>query len=187
MVYLNRIYTRSGDGGTTSLGNGECVSKTDPHIAAIGAIDELNASIGVVIAHATSQPCVDWLQGIQNTLFDLGADICVPFLDTDSENPPLRVTAAQVECLEKWIDTINDTLSPLTSFILPGGTVAASYLHMSRTVCRRAELELVRASKACSINSFATVYLNRLSDLLFVMARDANDQGKADILWKPGE
>lgn len=186
MVYLNRIYTRGGDGGETSLGDLSRVPKTHPRIVAYGTVDELNAVLG--IARTTPLPAGvdDWLEVIQNDLFDLGADLCVPHRDPPPEHPPLRIVPAQVEQLEGWIDIINARLSPLTSFVLPGGSPAAAALHQARTVCRRAEIEVLRLKAVETINPQTVVYLNRLSDLLFVLARAANDDGVRDVLWKPG-
>jgi cob(I)alamin adenosyltransferase len=187
LVYLNRIYTRSGDAGETSLGDGRRVAKTHPRIAAYGSVDELNASIGVVLALGELENSAQLrLRRIQNDLFDVGADLCVPETDPPPEHPPLRVTPEQVMHLERWIDEDTEKLSPLTSFILPGGTPAAALLHQARTICRRSEIEVLHLMAEEVVNSQAAIYLNRLSDLLFVMARLANDAGRADILWKPG-
>lgn len=197
MVYLNRIYTRTGDDGTTGLGDGTRVPKTHPRIVAYGGVDELNSVLGVVLCHELPEKIAKRLTLIQNDLFDLGADLCIPMVDdsdddeeTESvpaEKPaPLRVTAEQVLQLERWIDEANDRLLPLTSFILPAGTPAASYLHMARTVCRRVEIDVLQLAEFESINSQVHVYLNRLSDLLFVLARVCNADGSADVLWVPG-
>ncbi|WP_437191897.1 cob(I)yrinic acid a,c-diamide adenosyltransferase [Planctomicrobium sp. SH527] len=187
MVYLNRIYTKSGDTGETSLGNGDRVPKTHARIAAYGTVDELNSSIGGAIALGQLSPerC-DRLRRIQNDLFDVGADLCVPETDQSLEYTPLRVTSEQVEQLEKWIDADTAELKPLTSFILPGGTVGAALLHQSRTICRRSEISVLKLVQLEQVNSQVVIYLNRLSDLLFVMARMENDGGKSDILWVPG-
>lgn len=191
MVFLNRIYTRSGDDGETGLGDGTRVAKTHPRIAAYGTVDELNSVLGLVLAAGgVQEPVRGQLLRIQNDLFDIGADLCVPESDPAAEppaQPPLRATATQVEQLENWIDAANGPLSPLTSFVLPGGTVAAAYLHLARTVCRRAEIAVLHLAEFEQINSYATIYLNRLSDLLFVLARAANDGGQADVLWVPGQ
>jgi len=187
MVYLNRIYTKSGDAGETGLGDGSRVHKTDARIVAYGTIDELNSSIGVAIALGQLEETLRaQLVFIQNDLFDLGADLCVPESDTPPEYPPLRVVEGQVTRLEQWIDQYTASLSPLTSFILPGGTPAAALLHQSRTICRRSEVEVLRLVKGEQVNTQVAIYLNRLSDLLFVMARSANDGGRADVLWTPG-
>lgn len=186
MVYLNRIYTKTGDGGETSLGDGQRVAKTHPRIVAYGTVDELNSSLGVVVAMSKGLELADWLQRIQNDLFDLGADLCVPESDQPLSYTPLRVTEEQVTRLENWIDEANERLTPLKSFILPGGSVAAAFLHVSRTICRRCEIEVIRLSDIERVNSQVAIYLNRLSDLLFVLARCANADGKDDVLWVPG-
>ena len=187
MVYLNRIYTRTGDDGTTGLGDGSRVPKSHPRIAAYGTIDELNSVIGVVLLDDLPAETAAHLRQIQNDLFDLGADLCVPETDPPAQHPPLRATAAQTERLEHWIDAANVRLQPLDSFILPGGSPAAARLHQARTVCRRAEIEVCRLAEYDSINPQVLMYLNRLSDLLFVLARVCNDNGSRDILWKPGQ
>jgi len=187
MVYLNKIYTRTGDKGETALGDGTRVSKTHPRIGAYGTVDELNAVIGLGIAtEGCPEVMAQQLKTIQNDLFDLGADLCVPESDEPLEYEPLRVKEEQVTQLEQWIDTHNERLEPLTSFILPGGTPLAAYLHQGRTVCRRAEIAVLELVKTASVNEQAVTYLNRLSDLLFVMARVANLDSGGDILWKPG-
>ena len=189
MVYLNRIYTRTGDSGETSLGDGSRVSKTHPRIAAYGGVDELNSVLGVALLSPLPAEIPERLRHIQNDLFDLGADLCLPLsLDEEEpEYPPLRMTAPQVEQLERWIDAATQKLQPLTSFILSGGTPAAAYLHLSRTVCRRVEIDLIRLAENETLNPQAIKYLNRLSDLLFVLARLCNDGGRSDILWVPGK
>ena len=186
MVYLNRIYTKSGDEGQTSLGDGTRVPKTDLRIRTYGGVDELNAVLGVAIASGVPSDVGKQLAHIQNDLFDLGADLCVPERGP-SGHSPLRVTAGQVENLENWIDAINERLAPLTSFVLPGGSTAAAHLHHARTVCRRVEISIVELCGRETINPHAAVYLNRLSDLLFVLARAANNDGKDDVLWVPGK
>lgn len=186
MVYLNRIYTKSGDAGQTSLGNESRVAKTDLRIVAYGSVDELNSAIGVALAAGVPAPLDKWLTRIQNALFDLGADLCVPESAANATNPPLRVTVEQVAVLERQIDQIVETLSPLTSFVLPGGSLPAAHLHLARTICRRSEICVRRLAERDTINSQVGIYLNRLSDLLFVMARRCNDNGKSDILWVPG-
>jgi cob(I)alamin adenosyltransferase len=183
-VNLTRIYTRLGDAGETHLGDMSRVAKTDPRIEAYGTVDELNAHIGVALAlPELPGPYAGWLERIQNDLFDLGADVSVP-LDAPgrSGRAPLRVAAEQVSWLEQRCDEVNATLAPLKSFVLPGGTPAAAQLHVCRTVCRRAE----RLAVACGeqINSEVVRYLNRLSDLLFILSRGAN-QGQ-EPLWEPG-
>jgi cob(I)alamin adenosyltransferase len=191
MVYLNRIYTKTGDDGETSLGDGSRIAKTHPRISAYGTVDELNAVLGLALACGEIRtPWCDWLVRIQNDLFDVGADLCVPEPEPDAaspEHPPLRVVESQVLQLEQWIDAANAPLEPLKSFILPGGTVGSAWLHMARTVCRRAEIQVLHLAEFEAVNSFATIYLNRLSDLLFVMARACNNGGKADVLWVPGK
>jgi len=184
MVKLDKIYTRGGDRGQTSLGNGERVSKIDIRVEAYGCVDEANASIGLARLHvATNIDTI--LCRVQNDLFDVGADLCTPHQDS-YKRPPLRIVPAQVTWLEARIDDQNDTLRPLTSFILPGGSPASAHLHMARTVVRRAEREIARLSQMQEINSVALQYMNRLSDLLFVLARRANAAGEADVLWVPG-
>ncbi|HAB13998.1 MAG TPA: cob(I)yrinic acid a,c-diamide adenosyltransferase [Planctomycetaceae bacterium] len=184
MVYLDRIYTRSGDAGETSLGDGSRVPKTSRRIVAYGAVDELNAMIGAARA-ATGEEIAANLATIQNDLFDVGADLCVPEADGDGSES-LRVTSEQVSWLETTIDTFTDRLEPLTSFVLPGGSPAAAALHQARTVCRRAEIEVLRLTEHETVNNQVVIYLNRLSDLLFVVARSANDDGRDDVLWVPG-
>jgi cob(I)alamin adenosyltransferase len=188
MVVLNRIYTRTGDDGTTALGSGERRPKHDLRIAAYGTVDETNAAIGVVRLHLEDQRDLDAMLGrIQNDLFDLGADLAVPQRDGKAER--LRVLSSQVERLERDIDTLNAALSPLTSFVLPGGTPAAAYLHLSRTICRRAERIMVElaAKPDEPVGDAAIQYINRLSDFLFVASRSVNDNGAGDVLWVPGQ
>jgi cob(I)alamin adenosyltransferase len=187
MVYLNRIYTKTGDAGETSLGDGSRVSKTHPRIGAYGGVDELNAVLGVALAAGLPAEIAARVTRIQNDLFDLGADLCVPETDTPPEYPPLRITPTQVATLEGWIDAANERLEPLKSFILPGGSTAAAYLHLARTVCRRVELGVLELADVERVNPQATIYLNRLSDLLFVWCRASNDNGRADVLWVPGQ
>jgi len=184
MVTLDRIYTRGGDGGETSLGDGERVAKDSPRIAAIGAVDEANAAIGLARLHAAGEADV-FLARIQNDLFDLGADLCTPEGGRKGKNA-LRVTDSQVERLEREIDRMNAALRPLKSFILPGGTAAAAYLHLGRTVVRRAERLMVTLNRTEPVGAPALRYVNRLSDHLFVLARHLNDQGAGDVLWTPG-
>ena len=186
MVYLNRIYTKTGDTGETSLGDGCRVPKTDLRISAYGGVDELNAVLGITIASGLQSDLAAHLIRIQNDLFDLGADLCVPESDVPSETPRLRMTASQVEQLEHWIDTANESLRPLTSFVLPGGSLAAAHLHHARTVCRRVEIAVIELADRDRINPQVIIYLNRLSDLLFVYARVANQNGQNDVLWVPG-
>lgn len=186
MVYLNRIYTKSGDGGQTGLGDGTRVPKTHVRIAAYGGTDELNSVIGVVLTTELPDDVRRQLTLIQNDLFDLGGDLCVPETDKPLGYEPLRVTAAQVEQLERWIDGHNEKLQPLTSFILPGGSPAAAQLHVARTVCRRVEIGVLALAEKEKINSQVAIYLNRLSDLLFVLAQVCNNHGADNVLWVPG-
>jgi cob(I)alamin adenosyltransferase len=189
MVILNRIYTRTGDDGTTALGNGERRKKYDLRIAAYGTIDELNAVIGIVRIHTAGMAQVDvMLSRIQNDLFDLGADLCSPGKGKGPGGARLTVTEAQAARLEQEIDLLNAELEPLRSFVLPGGTAAAAHLHLARTVCRRAERLIVELSGKPDeiVSAEALKYVNRLSDFLFVAARYLNDKGRRDVLWVPG-
>ena len=188
MVILNRIYTRTGDDGSTRLATGEPVSKADARVEAYGEVDETNACLGLVRLHTQGDPELDAMLGrIQNELFDLGADLATPERDKPLGWEPLRVTAEQVARLEREIDLMNAALEPLTSFILPGGSALAAHLHLARTVCRRAERRTaaLMADPAETVSSEALKYLNRLSDLLFVACRRAN-AGTGDVLWQPG-
>ncbi|WP_024515664.1 cob(I)yrinic acid a,c-diamide adenosyltransferase [Bradyrhizobium sp. Tv2a-2] len=188
MVVLNRIYTRTGDDGTTALGSGERRPKYDLRVAAYGTVDETNAAIGVARLHLQEMTALDAMLGlIQNDLFDLGADLSVPQREGKAER--LRVVASQVERLEKDIDSLNADLAPLTSFILPGGTPGAAYLHLARTICRRAERMVVELASqpAEPVSEAAIQYINRLSDFLFVASRAANHNGGNDVLWVPGQ
>lgn len=185
MVELTRIYTKGGDKGQTSLGNGDRVEKHGVRVEAYGTVDEANSAIGIARLHASDSPLDAVLATIQNDLFDLGADLCVPIQET-YEYEPLRISAFQVEQLEKHIDTLNADLEPLKSFILPGGSSLSAHLHVCRTVVRRAERRVTALAAAEDINKETVKYLNRTSDLLFVMARIANDVGKDDVLWVPG-
>lgn len=187
MVYLNRIYTKSGDGGETALGDGIRVPKTHPRIMAYGGVDELNAVLGVAIASGATADLKRILVHIQNDLFDVGADLCLPESPSAPPYPPLRVVAEQVTQLERWIDEVNGRLSPLTSFILPGGSLMAAHLHVARTVCRRVEIGVIALAEHEPINPEVTKYLNRLSDLMFVLARAGNQDGRDDVLWVPGK
>ncbi len=188
MVTLNKIYTRTGDKGTTALGNGDRVEKHSLRVTAYGTVDETNATVGLARMHAASE-MDDALARIQNDLFDVGADLCRPDLakDNEAEYPPLRINAAQVDRLEAEIDAMNDGLQPLKSFILPGGSALAANLHLCRTVSRRAERLASELAQAGDVNSDAVVYLNRLSDWFFVASRVANDNGASDVLWVPGQ
>ncbi len=185
MVQLTRIYTRGGDKGKTSLGNGSRVAKHDPRVAAYGTVDECNSVIGLARLHSGDGEADAVLSRIQNDLFDLGADLCTPEEEAP-EYPPLRMTSAQVERLEQEIDGMNAELEPLQSFVLPGGTALSAYLHLARTVARRAEREMTALAEHEAINPEVIRFVNRLSDLLFVMARYYNDKGRADVLWVRG-
>src|SRR5438552_2914978 len=180
-VRLTRIYTGGGDRGETSLGDGTRVSKVDCRIAAFGAVDELNSQLGVVLATEVPDEMREVLGRVQNELFDLGADLSVPFGVTDR----LRITHDQIAALERDCDRFNADLPELTSFVLPGGSEAAARIHVARAVCRRAEREALEAAEELEINQLALVYLNRLSDLLFILARAANAGGE-EPLWRPG-
>ena len=182
-VRLTRIYTRGGDAGETSLGDGSRTSKLDCRIGAFGTVDELNAAIGVVLAGDCPPELAEVLTRVQNELFDVGADLSVPWGVTDR----LRVEKALVDLLEAECDRFNDGLPELRSFVLPGGTETAARLHVARTTCRRAERDALEASQQLEINPLVLVYLNRLSDLLFILARSANAlAGGDEPLWKPG-
>jgi cob(I)alamin adenosyltransferase len=188
MVVLNRIYTRTGDDGTTALGNGERRPKHDLRVSAYGTVDETNAAIGVVRLHLADSPEIDAMLGlIQNDLFDLGADLAVPQREGKAER--LRMVANQVDRLERDIDTLNERLAPLTSFVLPGGTPGAAYLHLARTICRRAERIMAELAGRPEepVSEPALRYMNRLSDFLFVASRAANGNGAGDVLWIPGQ
>lgn len=183
-VRLTRIYTRAGDAGETSIGDGSRAPKTDARIEAYGTVDELGAAIGLVLAAGAPEEFCPWLERIQQLLFDLGADLSVPL---DDERERLRASQDQVDWLEELCDLVNDRLPPLKSFVLPGGTEVAARLHVARTVCRRAERRTVALASETSVNPIALACLNRLSDLLFILARAANAQaGKDEPLWKPG-
>ena len=182
MVTLNRIYTRTGDAGTTRLSTGEPVSKASARVEAYGGVDETNAAVGLARLHTAGETTLDpVLARIQNDLFDLGADLATPVREG-----ALRILDSQVERLEQEIDALNAELAPLDSFVLPGGSPAAAALHQARTVCRRAERAVVALAAAEPVSPPALKYLNRLSDLLFVAARWANGKGAADVLWTPG-
>ena len=184
MVHLSRIYTKTGDDGTTGLGDGSRRAKHDLRIEAYGTVDETNSALGVALAQGLEARATEMLRAIQNELFDVGSDLCVPGPAGDK----LRILPAYVERLERWIDEHNARLAPLHSFVLPGGTAAAAHLHLARTICRRAE-RLVSAlceHERGAVNGEVLKYLNRLSDLLFVLARVANDEGRGDVLWQPG-
>jgi cob(I)alamin adenosyltransferase len=180
-VRLNRIYTRAGDAGKTSLGDGSRVPKSDPRIDAYGTVDELNSFVGLALAGDLPAEFRGWLEEVQNDLFDLGADLAVPLED---ERERLRIELAHVERLEGLCDRVNAELEPLRSFVLPSGTEAAARLHVARAVCRRAERLVVALAEETPVNPLALAYLNRLSDLLFILARAAN-RGR-EPLWRPG-
>lgn len=188
MVKLNKIYTKTGDDGTTGLVRGPRRLKYDLRVNCFGTVDEANSSIGAARLLTSSMPKIDAVLGrIQNDLFDLGSDLATPGADPDGTPPSLRITNAQTQWLEQQIDQYNESLTPLTSFVLPGGTQLAAALHVARTVARRAERQVVElVLTEPGVNSEVMIYLNRLSDLLFVFARVANANGKADVLWVPG-
>jgi cob(I)alamin adenosyltransferase len=189
VVVLSRIYTRAGDGGNTRLAGGESVDKDSARIRAIGAVDETNAALGLARLHLAGEPAIEaMLARAQNDLFDLGADLATPDRGEPLPYEPLRIVEAQVERLERDLDSLNAELSALASFILPGGSAASAHLHLARTVCRRAECEAVALSRVEgeTVSPAALKYLNRLSDLLFVAARYANGRGVDDVLWVPG-
>ena len=185
MVYLSKIYTKTGDAGDTGLGDGTRVPKDHPRVVAYGTVDELNALLGVFLTQLIGdQELADLIRSVQNDLFDVGADLCVPIVDGDKA---LRVRAEQAERLEKAIDRYNVRLQPLRSFVLPGGTSASAWCHLARTVCRRAERDVITLGHKEKINPLVIVYLNRLSDLLFVLARICNSDGQGDVLWVQGK
>jgi len=189
MVTLNRIYTRTGDDGSTRLATGQPVSKAGLRVEAYGAVDEANACVGLTRLHTGGDAAFDAMLGrIQNELFDLGADLSTPARSDETQGTVLRVVASQIDRLEQEIDRLNEGLPPLASFILPGGTPAAATLHLARTVCRRAERAAVRLRDegAEPVSAEAIKYLNRLSDFLFVAARYANDRGAAEVFWRSG-
>jgi cob(I)alamin adenosyltransferase len=191
VVYLSRIYTKTGDKGETSLGDGSRVAKDHARVAAYGTVDELNAVLGILQSSIAPDGAAsaekELLRQIQNDLFDVGADLCVPSAPDEKAGERLRVQPEQANRLETAIDRLNASLAPLTSFVLPGGHPAAAWCHLARTVCRRAERDVVTLAGAEKINPAVVVYLNRLSDLLFVLARVLNDEGKGDVLWVPGQ
>lgn len=189
MVVLNKIYTKTGDDGTTALGSGERRRKSDLRIEAYGTVDETNSVVGLIrLQTGQSAPEVDQSLGrIQNDLFDLGADLATPETGEDLGYEPLRITDAQVTAIEQAIDVLNAELKPLRSFVLPGGSPAAAYLHLARTVSRRAERLMVELAAREQINPAAVRYMNRLSDYFFVASRYLNDKGEQDVLWVPGQ
>ena len=190
MVVLNKIYTKTGDEGTTALGSGERRQKSDVRIDAYGTVDEANAAIGLARQHTGSHPVLDaMLARMQNDLFDLGADLATPDTDEPPEYEPLRIVSSQVDRIESDIDSLNATLKPLRSFILPGGSPAAAHLHLARTIMRRAERLMVelRHERGEKVNDHAMRYANRASDFLFVASRSVNEGGEGDVLWVPGK
>jgi cob(I)alamin adenosyltransferase len=183
LVKLNKIYTRTGDDGSTGLVGGGRISKADPLMAAIGDVDEANSAIGMALTSIDDESTAATLRRVQNELFDLGADLATPL---DMGEGALRVTAEQIDRLEREIDAMNDHLSPLTSFVLPGGAAGAAQLHLARAIVRRAERSAVAAAADKALNPKALTYINRLSDWLFVAARRLNNLGASDVLWVPG-
>jgi cob(I)alamin adenosyltransferase len=187
MVYLSRIYTKTGDTGDTALGDGSRVPKNHPRVVAYGSIDELNAVLGLLLAADPQATEAELVRSIQNELFDLGADLCRPQPADEGPGKRLRIQPQQAERLERAIDRLNAGLAPLTSFVLPGGRPLAAWCHLARTVCRRAERDVVTLTQAEPTNPHILVYLNRLSDLLFVLGRVYNNNGQEDVLWMPGK
>ena len=186
MVQLTKIYTRGGDKGDTSLGDGRRVAKEDPRVEAFGTVDEANAALGLARLQCGGRPEIDaMLSRIQNDLFDLGADLCVPD-GSRKDDGALRIVQSQIDRLEREIDAMNAGLAPLASFILPGGSAASAHLHMARTVARRAERLICALARREAVNPLAVAYANRLSDHLFVLARHLNGDGAGDVLWVPG-
>ena len=185
MVRLDRIYTKQGDGGTTALGDGARVPKTHPRVEAYGTTDELNSVLGLLALHLKG-PLKTLIVSIENDLFDLAADLCIPPSDKPYAKRALRIAPRQVARLEKQIDAYNAKLKPLTTFTLPGGTPATAWCHMGRTVCRRAERRVAALAQQEEVNPEVLRYLNRLSDLLYVLTRFLSGQGKRDVLWVPG-
>ena len=183
MIKLNKIYTKTGDGGDTALGDGERVLKDSLRVSAYGNVDELNASIGIITLYANTE-LKRKLKNIQNDLFDIGADLCVPISEKNKDR--LRLSTNQIETLELEIDEMNSILEPLNSFVLPGGCRSATFLHMARTICRRAERSVVSLKLKEKINENTLVYLNRLSDWLFVASRVENQENSSEVLWAPG-
>ncbi len=185
MVILNRIYTRTGDGGETGIGDGSRVSKLDARIVAGGSVDETNSHLGVAVTLCINQAAKTRLRQIQQRLFDLGADISCPWNAATQHDKCPRTSKSDVAELEAELDQVNERLAPLQSFVLPGGTPLAAALHVARSVCRRAELDVLQLQQKTDINPQVMIYLNRLSDLLFILARAANNDGAEDVLWVP--
>ncbi|HEX7781311.1 MAG TPA: cob(I)yrinic acid a,c-diamide adenosyltransferase [Sphingobium sp.] len=186
MVKLNKIYTRTGDAGTTGLVDGSRIAKHDPRMAAVGDVDEANSAIGLAVLALGDRPEAGWLRTIQNDMFDLGADFATPLVEGDEPTWALRIVPSQVERVEREIDMMNADLKPLDSFILPGGSAAASAIHLARAIARRAERSATAAAAHVALNPVALAYINRLSDHLFVLARRMNGNGADDIKWIPG-
>jgi len=184
LIKLNKIYTKTGDGGDTALGDGERVLKDSLRVSAYGNVDELNASIGIITLYANTE-LKRKLKNIQNDLFDIGADLCVPISEKNKDR--LRLSTNQIETLELEIDEMNSILEPLNSFVLPGGCRSATFLHMARTICRRAERSVVSLRSQEKINDNTLIYLNRLSDWLFVASRVENQENSSEVLWAPGK
>jgi len=184
LIKLNKIYTKTGDGGNTALGDGKRVLKDSLRVSAYGNVDELNASIGVITLYANTE-LKRKLKNIQNDLFDIGADLCVPISEKNKDR--LRLSTNQIETLELEIDKMNSILEPLNSFVLPGGCRSATFLHMARTICRRAERSVVSLKLKEEINDNKLVYLNRLADWLFVASRVENQENSSEVLWAPGK
>ena len=184
MIKLNKIYTKTGDDGDTALGDGERVLKDSLRVSAYGNVDELNASIGIITLYANAE-LKRKLKNIQNDLFDIGADLCVPISEKNKDR--LRLSTNQIETLELEIDEMNSILEPLNSFVLPGGCRSATFLHMARTICRRAERSVVSLRSQEKINDNTLIYLNRLSDWLFVASRVENQENSSEVLWAPGK
>jgi len=184
LIKLNKIYTKTGDSGDTALGDGERVLKDSLRVSAYGNVDELNASIGIITLYANTE-LKRKLKNIQNDLFDIGADLCVPISEKNKDR--LRLSTNQIETLELEIDEMNSILEPLNSFVLPGGCRSATFLHMARTICRRAERSVVSLRSQEKINDNTLVYLNRLSDWLFVASRVENQENSSEVLWAPGK
>ncbi len=187
MVTLSRIYTKTGDRGDTSLGDGTRVPKDHPRVAAYGTVDELNCHLGMLVGLPEAPPELDLLKAIQNDLLDLGGDLCVPLAANEAAGSKLRIQATHFEKLEKAIDRLNANLPALQSFVIPGGPPAAAWAHLARTVCRRAERDVITLARSETINPNVTIYLNRLSDFLFVLARVADRKVHSEELWKPGK
>lgn len=186
MVFLNKIYTRSGDAGETGIGDGTRVSKLDLRVVSGGSVDETNSFIGLAAATSENPELKSILARLQQWLFDLGADVSCPWNPQAESDRCPRISQSHVTWLEDQIDVFNESLTELESFVLPGGSITAAHLHIARSVCRRAELDVIRLNKVEDINPCAQIFLNRLSDLLFVLTRVANDNGQTDVLWTPG-